>query len=122
MHRSACAATRYAVCRRQFFTVKGSKDERQLIDYQLQMEVLGKNLSNAIALQLTICDLCQLAKESDQLIAKGSFKLLDILHHFSSGMKALATSIVYHGVDELRQSCGGAGFLLASGIADWWIE
>jgi len=37
-------------------------------------------------------------------------------------MKALATSIVYHGVDELRQSCGGAGFLLASGIADWWIE
>ena len=37
-------------------------------------------------------------------------------------MKALATTIVYFGIDELRQSCGGAGFLLASGIADWWIE
>ncbi len=60
--------------------------------------------------------------ESDKLIAEGSFQLLDILHHFSSGMKALATDMVYQGVDELRQSCGGAGFLLASGIADWWVE
>ena len=40
--------------------------------------------------------------ESDKLIAEGSFQLLDILHHFSSGMKALATDIVYQGVDELR--------------------
>ncbi len=60
--------------------------------------------------------------ESDKLIAKGSFELLDILHHFSSGMKVLATEMIYKGVDELRQSCGGAGFLLASGIADWWLE
>ncbi len=59
------------------------------------MEVLAKNLCNAIALQLTVCDLCELAAESDRQIAKGSFKLLDILHHFSSGMKALATTIVY---------------------------
>jgi alkylation response protein AidB-like acyl-CoA dehydrogenase len=71
---------------------------------------------------LTVCDLCNLAADSDKLIAKGSFKLLDLLHHFSSGMKALATTIAYQGVDELRQSCGGAGFLLASGIADWWLE
>ena len=35
-------------------------------------------------------------------------------------MKAYATESVYHGCDEMRQSCGGAGFLLSSGIADWW--
>ncbi len=66
------------------------------------MDVLAKNLCNAIAIQLTVCDLCELAAESDREIAKGSFKLLDILHHFSSGMKALATNICYQGVDELR--------------------
>ena len=26
----------------------------------------------------------------------------------------------YVGLDELRQTCGGAGFLLTSGVADWW--
>ena len=30
--------------------------------------------------------------------------------------------MMYNGVDELRQSCGGAGFLLTSGIADWWSD
>lgn len=37
-------------------------------------------------------------------------------------MKALGTDIVYIGMDELRQACGGAGFLLSSGIADMWAE
>jgi acyl-CoA oxidase len=56
--------------------------------------------------------------ESSKEVASGSFKLLDILHHFTSGMKAIATDMVYVGADELRQCCGGAGFLLSSGIAD----
>ena len=37
-------------------------------------------------------------------------------------MKALGTELVYVGMDELRQACGGAGFLLSSGIADSWNE
>jgi len=37
-------------------------------------------------------------------------------------MKALVTDFSYVGIDELRQACGGAGFLLSSGIADWWGE
>ena len=37
-------------------------------------------------------------------------------------MKALGTEIVYNGLDELRQACGGAGFLLSSSIADTWAE
>ena len=28
----------------------------------------------------------------------------------------------YVGLDEMRQACGGAGFLLSSGIADWWAD
>jgi len=26
----------------------------------------------------------------------------------------------YNGLDEMRQACGGAGFLLSSGVASWW--
>ena len=53
---------------------------------------------------------------------KGRFESLETLHHVTSGMKALVTDIMYIGTDELRQACGGAGFLLSSGIADWWAE
>mmetsp|Transcript_33734 Transcript_33734/g.41629 ORF Transcript_33734/g.41629 Transcript_33734/m.41629 type:complete len:84 (-) Transcript_33734:754-1005(-) len=28
----------------------------------------------------------------------------------------------YVGIDEMRQACGGAGFLLSSGIADQWSD
>jgi hypothetical protein len=47
------------------------------------MFILGPNLANA-------------------LVEKGDFKLLDILHHFTSGMKSLSTDMCYKGTDELR--------------------
>lgn len=50
------------------------------------------------------------------------FKLLDILHHFTSGIKAIATDVAYKGMDELRQACGGAGFSNASGMVEVWQD
>ena len=58
--------------------------------------------------------------ESNRLIMEDNFKLLDVLHHFTSGFKALAAENAYYGVDEMRQSCGGAGFLQSSGICSIW--
>ena len=115
-------AARYAVCRRQFQTIKGSEEERKLLDYQLHMDTICKQLSNAITINQVMQDLIKLEGQSQREISNGSFKLLDILHHFSSGMKALGTDMVYVGIDELRQACGGAGFLMSSGIADLWGE
>ena len=37
-------------------------------------------------------------------------------------MKVLGSEMTYNGIDELRQSCGGAGFLDASGILSIWYE
>jgi len=28
--------------------------------------------------------------------------------------------MAYNGLDEMRQACGGAGFLLSAGLGDWW--
>ena len=122
LHHAAQCAIRYAACRRQFQTIKGSDQERQLLDYQLHMDTLGKNLSLGVVMQLVTGDLAAMELQSGKEVENGSFKLLDILHHFSSGVKALFTELCYVGTDELRQACGGAGFLLSSGIADWWAE
>ena len=40
----------------------------------------------------------------------------------TAGLKSYGTEMCYVGIDELRQACGGAGFLLSSGIADWWSD
>ena len=122
LHGAAKIAIRYAVCRRQFATIKGSDQERQLIDYQLHMDTLSYNFCRSIVLQFVSGDVGKLELQSQREVENGSFKLLDILHHFSSGVKALGTEICYVGLDELRQACGGAGFLLSSGIADQWAE
>ena len=48
--------------------------------------------------------------------------MLDVLHHFTSGIKALAAEYAYYGVDEMRQACGGAGFLRSSGVCSLWED
>jgi len=114
--KQAKAAVRYAVCRRQFANYKDSKLERKLLDYQVHLEVLARNLATSIILSMAGFEMNQLHTES------ADFKHLEILHHLTSGVKALATEAVYAGLDEMRQSCGGAGFLLSSGVASWWAE
>ena len=46
-----------------------------------------------------------------------SYEMLDILHHLSSGFKAVLTDYTYKAIDDMRQACGGAGFHMASGVA-----
>lgn len=110
--------TRYAVCRRQFSTIPGKKEERKLLDYQTHMTIIGPHLATALVINFAGRLIINLNEKSLRLIEKeNNFKLLDVLHHFTSGMKAYATECQYIGCDELRQLCGGAGFALSSGIA-----
>ena len=64
LFRSGMIATRYAVCRRQFANQKGTKKERKLLDYQIHMENLGKNLSNGLTIFLASKTIDELHKAS----------------------------------------------------------
>lgn len=116
-------ASRYAVCRRQFSTMNDSKEERKLLDYQTHMKCLGTNLAQGFVIKLTIDAVDDLLRTAyNEVEEKGSYKLLDVLHHVTSGVKAVATEAAYNGIDEMRQACGGAGFLQSSGILAIWQE
>lgn len=52
LKRQAKIAIRYAYCRRQFSTIKGSTQERRLIDYQTHMAVLGPCMSHCFVIWL----------------------------------------------------------------------
>lgn len=40
----------------------------------------------------------------------GKFKTLDVLHHFTAGLKSLYSQITYDGIELIRVNCGGAGY------------
>lgn len=86
------------------------------------MHILGPHIANAYVIYLTGRTLEKLYLESAALVEKGSFKLLEILHHFSAGMKSICTDMSYRGCDELRSSCGGAGYHYSSGVANAFGE
>jgi len=75
------------------------------------MSILGTQMANAFVIKMTAQILDKITLESNAQVDQGSFKLLDILHHFTSGMKAVITELAYNGGDELRKTCGGAAFL-----------
>lgn len=73
-------------------------------------------------LSLISKDLGEMEARATSQIKKGKFDLLEPLHHITSGMKAFSTDTSCLAVDELRQACGGVGFLSAAGIADQQLE
>lgn len=49
-------------------------------------------------------------------IKKQNFKNLDLMHHYTSGMKSLFTQEAYDSLLQIRQCIGGAGYSAWSGI------
>jgi acyl-CoA oxidase len=49
-------------------------------------------------------------------IENNDFTLLDPLHHYTSGMKAVFTQECFDGALKIRESLGGAGYSAWSGI------
>jgi acyl-CoA oxidase len=46
----------------------------------------------------------------NQEVKQGKFKTLNLMHHFTSGLKALFSSMAYEGIELVRVNCGGAGY------------
>jgi hypothetical protein len=86
------------------------------------MHILGPHAANSIVMQMAARKVEQLLYLSNVEVEKGNFKLLDILHHYTSGMKAVHTELSYKGTDELRQSVGGVGHHIASGLVTGFTD
>lgn len=52
----------------------------------------------------------------DAARARGDFGVLPELHALSSGLKALCTDVATAGIEACRRTCGGHGYMLASGL------
>jgi len=55
-------------------------------------------------------------------IEKDDFSKLELVHHLSSGYKALFTTMAYESMEKLRQACGGSGFSAFSGLPEYILD
>jgi len=61
------------------------------------MSVVGTKLNDLVVIM-------------DEEVKRGKFKMLDMMHHFTSGLKSLYSQMTYDGTDLIRANCGGAGY------------
>lgn len=109
-------AIRYSACRRQFRNTSGSKMETKLLDYQTQQMKLTPLFAQAVALTCahTFVEERYIQQLEDNKVEK--FDNVDMLHHFTAGMKSVFTDIAMQGLYVIRQSIGGAGYSAWSGL------
>jgi acyl-CoA oxidase len=87
------------------------------------MHILGPNLATAFTIALTGLMMSRMSSKAIRIVQeRKDFSLLEILHHLTCGIRAFASDAQYKGMDEMRSSCGGAGTLMASGVANWWSD
>lgn len=102
IYQSSLIAVRYAVCRRQFKNQPGSKKERKLLDYQTHMDTIFPIVAQGFVIGSAASRIEELLLASNKLSIEGDFKLLDIMHHLTAGIKAISTDMAYYGIDSLR--------------------
>lgn len=87
------------------------------------MAILGPNLATAFTICLNGIMMKKMYKKAIRIFReRKDFSLVPFLHHLTCGIRAFASEAQYKGLDEMRSSCGGAGTLMASGVANWWSD
>ncbi len=126
---AATIAIRYNAVRAQGFKsfesgIPYKSEEISLIDYKIQQYRLFKYLALGYALKLNGLWLLDKLKsiEGNEYGKINTTEGLKELAQTAAGIKSLFTMTCYYGIEELRKSCGGNGYLLNSGIGSMRAE
>ncbi|KAK3103843.1 hypothetical protein FSP39_022372 [Pinctada imbricata] len=106
---------RYSAVRRQS-KLDPEEKEAKILEYQTQQYKLFPGLALAYAILFSTKLLKKKYREAQTEIMKGNLQSLPELHCETSGSKAFCTEHMLKEVEIIRQSCGGHGYLAASGI------
>lgn len=112
--RGLLIAGRYCAVRRQF--KDKDRQERKLLDYQTQQMKLFPLLGGMFANLMASDYVRKNFQDMKDGFTRNDFQLLDVMHHLTSGFKALFTQNTNDGLYQIRQAIGGAGFTEWSGI------
>ena len=123
---------RYSCVRHQGFKDRGGPGnsahlapENQIIDYSVQRYRVLKWTATAYAIRAATRWMVDRRHEVEATAKEGTgatgvdalLNDLPELHATGAGLKALCCVLAADGIEDLRRSCGGHGFLMSSGIA-----
>lgn len=80
------------------------------MDYQAHMFKFSPILADTFVMSVVATELCDLMNKIQEEISRGKFKTLDLMHHFTSGLKSLYSGMTYENIETIRVNCGGAGY------------
>jgi acyl-CoA oxidase len=124
----ACViGARYSCVRKQGFADRSAgightSAEVQIIDYSVQRYRVLKWTATAYAIKSATQWMIRRRHEVESAAKAGTGDTLSLddlpeLHATGAGLKALCCVVAADGIEDLRRSCGGHGFLMSSGIA-----
>ncbi|XP_067666720.1 peroxisomal acyl-coenzyme A oxidase 1-like [Haliotis asinina] len=118
----ACTiAIRYSAVRRQT-EVSPKGEEAQVLDYQTQQYRVFPCLATSYALWFAGRYMVDVYLRVTEQIEKGALEELPQLHGLSSGLKAFSSWAASRMMEECRMSCGGHGYLNASGFSKIYVD
>lgn len=130
--RASTIASRYSCIRKQGYKrsseVISYKDiELPIIDQYIQRYRICKWISLTYALKCTgtwLITQFQLLENSELGVISGitNIESLNTIASTTAGLKGLTTLLTCNGIEDLRKSCGGNGYLLSSGIGALSID
>jgi acyl-CoA oxidase len=88
------------------------------MDYQAHMFKFGPLLAESYVMRVVGFQLHLYREIMNKELKEGKFGTLDLLHHLTSGLKSLYSSMTYDGIETVRVNCGGAGYSAWSGLPE----
>jgi len=112
----ACViAIRYAAVRKQGFSDETERSEVSILDYTFTQYRLLKQLSFALANKFACNYLVEMM--GDFRANSDAIENISELHATSAGLKGICCERAALGIEDARKACGGAAYLMYSGIA-----
>ncbi|QDZ25572.1 acyl-coenzyme A oxidase [Chloropicon primus] len=115
LSKAVTIAVRYNAVRRQTTSVPGQPEEI-ILNYQQSARNLISQIAISYALLFMGRSMHQMHESFEADRESGDFGLLPELHATSSCLKALCTWLTTSGIEICRQSCGGQGYSVLSGL------
>lgn len=89
-----------------------------MMDYQAHMFKFSPLLAEVYVMQYVGTQIHNYRDIMNQELKQGELKMLDLLHHLTSGLKSLYSTWAYDGIEQVRVNYGGAGYSAWSGLPE----
>ncbi|XP_048268858.1 probable peroxisomal acyl-coenzyme A oxidase 1 isoform X3 [Bombus terrestris] len=115
LSKAVTIAVRYSVVRRQG-QINAEQPEVQILDYVTQQYKIFPHIATCFAIKVTAIWLLDMYKTVQSQLHQADYKKLPELHSLSCCLKAVVSADTAAGIEQLRLSCGGHGYMTASNL------